>query len=556
MTKYYLLSLILFLNITFSNAQDRYVIRFTDRNNSPFSLSQPQQFLSQRAIDRRNKFNIALEQNDLPVNPNYVQGVASAGATILNVSKWFNAVIIETADPNVLNAINQLPYVVNTTNVGRQLLNPVGKVKNKFDKEELQITNYQSNHLQRSGAFNYNHSFNQINMIGLEGLHNSGFAGEGMIIAVLDAGFFNADSMHCFDSLFIQNRIISTYDFVHNETNVYNDNYHGSCVLSCMAANVPGEFIGTAPHASYILLVSEDAPTENIIEEYNWSVAAEYADSSGADLINTSLGYTTFDISANNHTRADMNGNTCPATIAADIASKKGILVVASAGNEGGSAWQYIGSPADADSILSVGAVDSLGMYAYFSSTGPRVDGRVKPDVAVQGRNTWLFVPGNPNPQTGNGTSFSGPVLAGAAACLAQAWPNYNNMEIINAIKKSASQYSSPDSLLGYGIPNFTFANNILSLGEFNFSGNDVLHVFPNPWNGIDPLNVFFFSDSSQEAELTLMDMSGKIILQQSPYLNGNGFTQLKLKTNLASGMYLLRIKSSDGSFVKRFIKE
>jgi len=556
MTKYYLLSLILFLNITFSNAQDRYVIRFIDRNNSPFSLSQPQQFLSQRAIDRRNKFNIALEQNDLPVNPNYIQGVESAGASILNVSKWFNAIIIETADPNVLNAINQLPYVVNTTNVGRQTVNPIGKIKNKFDKEQLQITNYQSNHLQRSGAFNYNHSFNQINMIGLEGLHNSGFAGEGMIIAVLDAGFLDADLMPCFDSLFLQNRIISTYDFVNHETNVFNDNYHGSCVLSCMAANVPGEFIGTAPHASYILLVSEDAPTENIIEEYNWSVAAEYADSLGADVINTSLGYTTFDISANDHSRADMNGNTCPSSIAADLASKKGILVVASAGNEGSSPWHYVGAPADADSILAVGAVDSLGDYAYFSSTGPSVDGRIKPDVAVQGRNTWLFVPGNPYPQTGNGTSFSGPVLAGAAACLAQAWPDHNNMQIIDAIKKSASQYSAPDSLLGYGIPNFSLANNILSLEEYTISTNEVMQVFPNPWNGHSPLNIFFYSDSSQEAELTLMEMSGKIIFAQKPQLNGYGFTHLALNVNLASGMYLIKITSTDGSFTERFIKE
>ncbi len=552
MIKNCLLTIILLSSFTFLNAQNRYVIRFADRTNSPFTITQPHQYLSQRAIDRRNRYNIAIELNDLPVNPNYVQGVAATGATILNISKWFNAVIIETLNPNVLNAISLLPYVINTTNVGRHALQNVIPVKNKFDDEYQAILN---NAALRTATFNYNHSFNQISMIGLDGLHNLGFAGDGMIIAVLDAGFKDANLMSCFDSLFLQNRVISTYDFVNHETNVYNDNYHGASVLSCMAANVPGEFIGTAPHASYILLVSEDAATENIIEEYNWSVAAEYADSSGADVINTSLGYTTFDIAANDHTRADMNGNTCPASIAADIAAKKGILVVASAGNEGGSQWQYIGSPADADSILAVGAVDSLGQYAYFSSTGPSVDGRVKPDIADQGYQTWLYVPGNPNPQTGNGTSFSGPVLAGAAACLWQAWPAFNNMRIIDAIKRSASQYANPDSLLGYGIPNFSFANNLLNLAGYTIPDNEVMHLFPNPWNGTDPLNIFFKSDSSQKAELTITEMSGKIVLRKYPQLIGGGYTHLILKENIASGMYLVSIKSTDGTFVKRFVR-
>ncbi|CAN5451771.1 S8 family serine peptidase [soil metagenome] len=537
-----------------SYSQTRYVVRFTDKNNSPFSVSSPLGFLSQRAIDRRTKQGISIDQNDLPVNPSYIQSVQNTGATILNVTKWLNAIVVDAPTPTILAAINALPFVQNAVNVGRIKIHST--IKDKFTEENALPLNLNGNESARTSLLSYGSAFTQTAMIGLTDLHDLGYTGQGMIIAVIDAGFFDANNMTCFDSLFLQNRIISTYDFVDHEADVYDDNYHGAAVLSCMAANVPGDFIGTAPDASYILLRSEDANSELIIEEYNWAVAAEYADSAGADVINSSLGYYTFDDPTQNMSYQDMNGNTAPSTIAADLAVKKGMMVVVSAGNEGSSNWNYIGTPADADSVLAIGAVNDLGQYASFSSNGPTADGRVKPDVSAQGANTWLYTPFSSNAVTqANGTSFSSPIMAGASACLWQAWSQMNCVEVMNAIRRSASQFNNPDTLLGFGIPNFSLANSLLSLSEFNIPENAVIHIFPNPWTGNDPAHVLFYSDSSQDITLTLTDLAGRIIKSQKQPVNGAAWNDLELNTVVSSGLYLVRIDTRNSVIVKTIVR-
>lgn len=531
-------------------AQDRYLIRFTDKNNSPFSISSPLQYLSQRALDRRTAHQVAIDSSDLPVNPQYIQAVQSAGATILNTSKWFNSVIIQTSDPAVLNAVNALPFVINTTNVGK-LSAPNGKADKKFGIIDTKAIPASQN--LRTGSLNYGNAFNQVNMIGLQGLHDMGYAGEGMLIAVLDAGFQDVNIMSCFDSLFSNGKIVATWDFVDRETNVYNDHSHGTSVLSCMGAVVPGDMIGTAPRASYLLLRSEDANTEYIIEEYNWASAAEYADSAGADIINSSLGYYTFNDPNQDHTYSDMDGNTAPATIAADKAASKGILVVASAGNEGAGPWNYIGTPADGDSVLSIGAVDEFENYAFFSSNGPTSDGRVKPDVAARGFGTWLFTPfsGSTSVQ-GNGTSFSGPVMAGAAACLWQAWPQLRNMEIAQAIRRSASQFSNPDTLLGYGIPDFTFANNLLGLGDINIPDKAQIHIFPNPGNN---QQILVFSDTADLLRVTVFDAAGRLIYDLSKKVPGAGYNAFEIPGELSAGLYFIRVESKNGEYSAKLIR-
>ncbi|MFN8153248.1 MAG: S8 family serine peptidase [Bacteroidia bacterium] len=535
-------------------AQDRYMVLFTDKNNSPFSISNPQQFLSQRAIDRRNNHGIAVTQSDLPVNPAYVQGLISAGASVLNTTKWFNGAIIQTSDPAVLAAISALPYVQNTTNVGRI---KKGDKSTKLDMNPVfPLSSQKVMGSNAYSSFAYGYSDNQINMLGLQSLHNAGFDGSGMIIAVLDAGFLDAPLMVCFDSLFQQNRIIYTWDFVDNESDVYDDHYHGAAVLSCMASIVPDSLIGTAPHAQYILLRSEDANTEYVIEEYNWAVAAEFADSAGADVINSSLGYTTFNDPSQDHTYADMNGNTAPGTIAADMAASKGLLVVNSAGNEGNSNWNYIGVPADGDSVLAVGAVDEFGSYAFFSSNGPSYDGRVKPDVAARGQNTWLYTPYSNNfPVTGNGTSFSSPVMAGAVACLWQGWPEKSNMEIIQAVKRSASQFNNPDTLLGYGIPNFTLANSLLSLEDYQFPADEYIHVFPNPWNGFDHISLLLFAADSSPATVEIYDLKGSLVSRNNVSTIAGGFVKTDLKLQLEAGMYLVRYTQGGNDYVRKLIR-
>lgn len=551
-----ILTLLLYSFIHQAFAQDRYIVFFTDKNNSPFSVSSPLNFLSQRAIDRRNNQNIIINQSDLPVNPQYLSGVAGTGANVMRASKWFNAAIIETTNPSVLTAINQLPYVFNVQNVSKPQPNP--DRANKFDnlvsdiKPSTQALRHQGNQ-----SLNYGNSFIQTNMLGLVSLHNQGYTGAGKLIAVLDAGFLDANLMTCFDSLRANNQIKSTWDFVDNESDVYDDHNHGSSVLSCMAANVPDTLIGTAPHADYILLRTEDVNSEYIIEEYNWSIGAEFADSAGADMINSSLGYTEFNDPAQNHFYADMNGDNNPVTIAADWAAQKGILVINSAGNEGSSPWNYISAPADADSILAVGAVDFSGFYAGFSGNGPSFDNRVKPDVAAQGLNTWLYSPfSNNQPTQGNGTSFSGPVMCGAVACLWQAWSQKSNMEIIQVVKRSAHQYSAPDTLLGYGIPNLALANSLLSLGDINLPQNSLLHIFPNPAANGEIIQVIYYAQNSSQATLTIYDVCGKIVVQQDLSTMQGALNKIELSLNLSRGCYFIEIFDGKKTAIKKLISQ
>ena len=550
-----LLTTLLLLFVCSSYAQNRYVIHLTNKANSPYSVSNPLAFLTQRSIDRRAHQGITFDITDLPINPSYIQGISATGATILNRSKWLNTVTVDITSPSQLTAINALPYVSNVSNVGRYAHGSANPLRDKFADEKKFTPSQNTSSYLRTTSFDYGQATGQTQMIGINNLHDQGYAGEGMLIALLDAGFQDADLMPCFDSIFSNNQIISTWDFVDNETNVYDNNWHGASVLSTIAANVPGEMVGTAPHANFILLRSEDANTEYIIEEYNYAAAAEYADSAGADVIHSSLGYTQFDDPTQNHYYSDMNGNTAPCTIAADFAAKKGILVTSSAGNEGNSPWNYISAPADGDSVLAVGAVDQAAQYVSFSSNGPSFDGRVKPDVAAVGGSTFLYMPFNSGVTQASGTSFSGPLMAGAATCLWQSWPTRSNMEIIQAIKRSANQYSNPDTLLGYGIPNFATAYSLLSLGEINVPSTEILHIYPNPVFQQSILNAIYKSTDSGFATILLTDMEGRLIQHSTKNMIA-GYNKLEIKTPISSGIYLLRVISENGDISKKFIKE
>jgi subtilisin family serine protease len=408
--------------------------------------------------------------------------------------------------------------------------------------------------LLRTNSLNYGDAFRQIRQLNADFLHDQQFQGQGVLIAVLDAGFNSADVVPAFDLLRSSNRIVATWDFVAQETSVFEDDAHGTSVLSCMAAEVPGQMIGTAPQASYLLLRTEDANSEYIIEEYNWAAAAAYADSAGADLISSSLGYTQFDDPVQDHVYADMDGNTCPASVAADIAAAKGLLVLVSAGNQGSSFWHYISAPSDADSVLAVGAVDSLGYMASFSSWGPSSDGRVKPDVAAMGRRaTVSFFDGSFG--TSNGTSFSCPILAGAAACLWQAHPSKSNLEVLNAIRQSASYYLTPGDSLGYGIPDFMAAHLQLGGTVLELPVEDRINsVYPNPFT--ERMSVDFFSTRAQVLTLTLFDLSGRMVYNGEEDAAANSTVRLEVQVpDLAAGSYLLRIDSSERTFVREVQK-
>lgn len=551
-----LFSFISFLTI----AQDRYVLQLTDKNNSPFSISNPSAYLSARAIQRRINQGIPVDITDLPVNPAYQNGIAATGATILGHSKWHNVVLIQTSSAVVLNAISLLPYVSNVTGVGRPA-NGNGIPYNKFNNELLRtdemfstVVNRNSN-ASKTSSFNYGPSFNQVAMLGGDIMHNDGYIGTGLHIAVIDAGFENANNMDAFDSLFANNQVLGTYDFVDNEINVYDNSSHGSYVLSIIGSNLPGVIMGTAPGAKFWLLRSEDAPTEYIIEEYNWAEAAEFADSVGADIINSSLGYTVFDDPGQNHTYNDLDGNTTPVTRAADFAAKKGIVAVNSAGNEGNGFWNYISAPADADSIIATGAVDSLGFYVGFSGNGPTPDGRVKPNVAAQGFGTYVADVNNFGSFPGNGTSFSGPLITGMVACLWQCHPNATNMQIINAIQQSASQFASPDTELGYGIPNFPQACIFLggiSINQINH-GDNLFLMGSNPFS--HSLQFAFYSDSNQTIDILICDMLGKIVYQISSNVKPVSVQKFSVPLTMSNGVYVIKVISEDATFEKKIVK-
>ena len=528
----------------------KYFVQFTDKNFTPYSLNNPSSFLSQKAIDRRTNQGIPLDSTDLPVDPAYINAIATTGATIINEVKWFNGIVIETNDPFVLSIINSLSFVQQTSAVGRFAR------KNKSESQPVKLEPAfpaESNY--KLSNFNYGLSANQIMLHNGHILHNNGFTGTGMLIAVLDAGFQNVDWLPAFDSLRQKNKIIATADFVNPGGNVYTEHPHGEMVLSIMGGYLDGEIVGTAPDASYLLLRSEDAGSELIIEEYNWAAAAEYADSAGADILNTSLGYTLFDDSTMNHTYASLDGDSNPITIAADIAARKGMLVVNSAGNEGNSSWFYISSAADGDSVLAVGAVDSLGNYASFSGKGPTSDGRIKPNVVARGHQTVVASPWGGILQ-GNGTSFSGPVIAGLAACLWQAHPYVTNMDLFSIIQQSSSQFLNPDVFVGFGIPDFALANAILSGIVEDPSLEQIVNLYPNPFDNYFSFN--FYAVKEQEISIKMFDAAGRMVLNQLNRVQPYTVNEINLFDNVGftNGLYILQINTVDAVYYRKVVKK
>lgn len=443
----------------------RYIIQFTNKSGTPYTLNNPQQFLSQRAIDRRLRYNILIDSTDLPVTPRFVDSVRLAGAvTILNVSRWLNSVTIQTTDAAALAKINSLPFVRSSAPISRRMdagFEPKSRQKTVSDAATERTSVLTNNATTPADYYSYGASFNQVHIHNGEFLHNIGLRGDGMVIGMLDAGYYNYTGLRAFDSARLNGQVLGTWDFVAREQSVVEDDTHGMHCFSIIAANMPGQFVGTAPKASFYLYRTEDVGSEYPIEEHNWVVAAERVDSAGGDVISSSLGYTQFDDPAFNYTYAQMNGRTAISTKGAVMASRKGMLVVNSAGNEGNSAWKYISAPADADSILTVGAINTSGVPASFTSYGPTSDGRIKPDVTSVGVATVLQGANNVV-SSGNGTSFSCPNMAGLSTCLWQGFTEFNHIKIINALRASGSIATAPNDRLGYGIPDVKKATLLL----------------------------------------------------------------------------------------------
>ncbi len=544
-------------------APGKYWVQFTDKNNSPYSISQPFVYLSERTIERRQHFGIPIGADDFPVNPNYLDSLRQYGATILTSSRWFNSATIYLSDTNAMQHIRSLSIVQQSYKNARVRPN---RIPNQSNVQQIisplsnsvipQLKNTKNETYLNSCTYDYGYTYDQIHMINTDYLHQLGYCGSGVLVGVIDAGYWGVNMLSGFDSLWSNNQIEGFIDFVDPMSNIFEQSTHGMMVLSIMGGNIPGQIIGTAPKASYWLIRSEDADTEFLIEEDNWVSAIEFADSVGIDVVNSSLGYSTFDDTTIIRTYADMTGKVSHASIAATIASRKGMIVCNSAGNSGLNSWRYIGSPADADSILTVGAVNSNRDIAEFSSVGPSYDGRVKPDVATMGQQTWVIGQSG-EAISGNGTSFSSPVLAGSVACLWQAFPNKTNHEIMDAIRRSADNYNQPDSLTGYGIPNFMIAYQILSLNT-KVPKNIVEHsvsVFPNPFT--DSFSLTIKSATYTIANIEIFDSKG-IQVSKSIGVNleiGENSFRFTDAYVIPQGIYILKVTTFDSSQVVRMIK-
>lgn len=548
MMKYFLSLIITFLFYINSQAQfTRYEVKLKNKGSSPFSFSNPSAFLSQRAIDRRTHQNITLDSTDLPVTPSYVVQIRNVpNVTVLNDSKWLNSVSIQTSDANAISTISNFPFVSSVSGIAarpNQRGNDVS-TRNKFLEEEI---TYPVPPLQRPEGLNadyYNYgsnSFAEIHLHNGEFLHNIGLRGQGMQIAVLDGGFYNYTNLKAFDSMNANGQVLGTWDFVSREASVTEDHPHGMQCLSTIAANIPGQFIGKAPKANFYLFRTEDVNSEYPIEEHNWVCGAERADSAGADVISSSLGYYDFDNPVFNYTYTDMNGHTTSSVMGADLAAKKGLLVFNSAGNEGNNSWHYLITPSDGDSVVAVGAVNSAGITGSFSSYGPSSDGRIKPDLASVGVSALVEATNNTVGMS-NGTSFSCPNMAGLGTCLWQGFPEFNNMKIVKSLHQASNKFNSPDDRTGFGIPDMkkAFASLLIDFSSANAS---VLNcVATINWTSKDVAAMKYDIERKAPAETNYTKV-GELNPSPGTILKNNSYTFTNSVEGLNPGIVSYRIK-------------
>lgn len=510
------LSIILFtISVAFiSSAQDTKIVFLKEGSKQAQSVDYSQ-FVSPRSVARRERQGIGFDELDAPVNKEILALLSSEGE-LKNVSKWLNAVALNT------------PSSVDELMAKYDFIERIQVVKHSKSTSIEKFAN-------DTKSLNYGMAINQVEQLNLDCLHDMGYTGSGVYLAVIDAGFRNMDTIAYFDSVYLENRVLDEFNFVSNNTTIYGSSGHGTAVSSCIVGEkvAPLEYAGTGVDVDLALYLSEDVGSETEIEEFYLVTALERADSVGIDVVNISLGYFEYDDSTETHLYSDLDGLTTISAVGVNVAATKGIFVANSAGNSGPS---NISTPCDAIGSFCVGAVNEQGDLAGFSSLGPAADGRVKPDVVARGQDTWLIGQSGQLGQS-NGTSFSSPVLAGATACLIQANPNRTVQEVMDAIRESSSQFNNPDEFKGYGIPDFCVAHDILSdntgLDEFN---EENLLVYPVPASEV----VFIAGLPSSTADVTISVYNnlGELVLNET--LSATN-AQIELNINkLSNGLYNL----------------
>lgn len=542
-----LLALTLIGTLPGNSCTSSYIVTLKDKDTVAFYNSPPSNYLSKKSLTRRSLQGIPIDITDFPVNASYISALKNVAKVKYHL-KWNNAVIVQIEDSTTLNDITRLKFVQKIQKIKDCITS--SSAGNKFELTSLN----KASGLKLTDKYNYWQSADATFDVNLQTLHQIGLTGKNMLIGVFDAGYSKVDSMDAFAHLWERNGIKAEEDIVTGGKLTYTSHRHGTWVLSIMAGYLPDQYRGGAIDANYALYRTEDGSSETKLEEYNWQKAAEHADSIGVDIINSSLSYTTFDNPDDNYTYNDLDGKTTIIAQAATMAASKGILVVASAGNYGNSSWKYIGSPADADNILTVGAVRTDSTVSNFSSIGPTADARLKPNVVALGE-AIAFIHHTDEILVGSGTSFSSPLIASGAACLWQFDNTASNLDILQSIELSSHLYNSPSNNYGYGIPNFYKALEHVNSTQFNKAlGNTEIQVYPNPF--VDNVTIQITVEQNTEAVISIHQHTGSVILEQKALLR-EGVSSITLATpyRLESGIYWLSVVGDNLSLQSKLVK-
>jgi serine protease AprX len=558
MFRLFLFSFLIFFGFC-ATAQKQYAFRisFAHKKETSFDLTNPSAFLSSKAIARRTTQSIAIDSADLPVVSLYIDSVLKLSNGIFHSrSRWQNNCVLLVEDTSKIAALRSLSFVKSTKYVA-VFLTPLHFFTTPSTRKEEENKRKLGSNWRTTGSIAYyGDAYDQIKLANGDYLHDNGFRGKTKLIAVIDEGFNLVNTLPGFDSLRTTGRIADTYNFNLNKSDVYNYSSHGTQVLSTMAGILTGDYVGTAPDASYALYVTENGGSEQPYEMDNLLAAMERADSIGADIITISLGYNSFDIGGLDASLSltDIDGKSTIAAMGANTATAKGILVVASAGNDGGTAWNKILTPGDADSALTCGSVDINKTLAPTSGKGPNAAGRMKPDVCMLGAPGVVFNNSGTTSSVG-GTSIATPELAGLAACLWETNPKATPYQIRKAIRESGHIASSPNNQMGYGVPDFGKASLSLKKVLDTLTANNI-YVFPSPFT--EKITVKVKGSSSKGTlQWCIYNLQGQKIMEaKKPYTDSSFLFEITPPSNMPKGLYLLQLNNQGYNTTLKIIKE
>jgi subtilisin family serine protease len=543
---YFFLFTILFFGSEVGIAQDRYAVFFKYKPQQEFSLANPSKFLTSKAIQRREREKTPVDSLDLPVNSSYVQGLRSFSQEILYVSKWLNAAVV-VADSTGKKGMEALPYVQKVQWVAKGFISKTGNRMNGEGLMPLAKKWAVEGSYREAAAYDF-----QNQLLGIPDMHQAGFKGKGVTVAIFDSGFPGLDKAPAFSHLFTNKQVVGQLNVVRPWVKeVFRDHEHGTQVASLVLANQPETLVSGAHQAQVIFAITEDVATEYPVEELNWVRAAEYADSLGADIIQSSLGYLDFDDPKLTYTTSQLDGKTTFVTRGANLAAKRGILVVNSVGNYGSAGSSSLVAPADAAGILAVGSVTSSSTVSSFSSRGPSADGRIKPELVAFGQNPVL-IRGSGQVSTAAGTSFSAPQITALAAGLWEAKPAWTKDELLTNLIQSGSQYATPDQNLGYGIPNFRRAYFGALLGV-NEAEEAAWTIYPNPVTN-DQIYIRFGQNLS--LQIQLFDSSGRPVLEKLLQRNATKDPYFLTLNQQPSGLYFIQLIDGKEIAYQKLIKQ